>query len=337
MDAGAELIERMRLLCGTAHVLTDPVALSTYRSDGIRREGPLPLAVALPANGAEVAGVVTACAATGVRWVVRGAGTSRSGHALPLPGGLLIVLTRMRRIKSIDLDDEEVTAEAGVPMEALTRALGPGHHRLPLNYPGTVGGAAAQGVLARDLIGLELVEGSGALVSCDGVRYSVPANLARAEITMQRRPDGLSFLVDGAVVARHSYAKPGVRLVQSKEHLPPKPQPRHERFAQLGDRVAESFGELGRSYAVQIERRAPHAPLALLREVLQGEAEFGRPIVAAVIESLLHFGVFKRGTLPRLCYRFGTIPKTTDAPTESIPKIDVEKRSLSIYDEMATA
>ncbi len=48
MEAGAELIERARLVCGAKHVVTDPVALSTYRSDGVRHDGPLPLAVALP-------------------------------------------------------------------------------------------------------------------------------------------------------------------------------------------------------------------------------------------------------------------------------------------------
>jgi glycolate oxidase len=164
MEAGADLIERVRLVLGSEQVLTDPVALSTYRSDGVRRQGPLPLAVALPGDGAEVAAVVNACAAGSVRWIVRGAGTSRDGHALPVSGGLLIVLTRMRRVLSIELADDEVTVEPGVPVATLARAVAP-THRLQIDHPGTVGGAAAQGALGRQLVGLDLVQDDGALIS----------------------------------------------------------------------------------------------------------------------------------------------------------------------------
>jgi hypothetical protein len=171
-----------------------------------------------------------------------------------------------------------------------------------------------------------------ALVGCDGVRYSVPPQYARQAVVMQRRPDGLTFVADGAVLVRHAWAKPGVRLVQLPEHLPPKPRPRHERFVSLGDRVAESFGELGRRYVDAVERRAPHAPLAILREVCEREAEFGRPIVAAVIENLLQFKVIKRGTLSRLCYRFGTLPKLDMTAPSRLPDIIVERRDLALYD-----
>lgn len=163
MDAGADLIERLRLVLGSEHVLTDPVALSTYRSDGLRRQGPLPLAVALPGDAAEVVAVVSACAASAVPWVVRGAGTSRNGHALPLSAGLLIVLTRMRRVLSIELADDEVTVEPGVPLAALARAVAPSH-RFEIDHPGTVGGAAAQGAIGSQLVGLDLVQEDGALV-----------------------------------------------------------------------------------------------------------------------------------------------------------------------------
>jgi transposase len=169
-------------------------------------------------------------------------------------------------------------------------------------------------------------------VSCDGVRYSVPPAYARQGVVMQRRPDGLTFLVDGTAIARHAWARPGVREVQLPEHLPPKPQPRHARFEDLGDRVVDSFGELGRSYVDAVERRAPHAPLAILREVCEREAEFGRPTVAAAIESLLQFNVIKRGILSRLCYRFGAVPQVTVTPHRPLPDVTVERRDLATYD-----
>ena len=162
MDTVADLIERLRLVLGPQHVLTDHVALSTYRSDGVRRQGPLPLAVALPGDGAEVVAVVSACAASAVPWIVRGAGTSRDGHALPLTAGLLIVLTRMRRVLSIELADDEVTVEPGVPPAMLARAVAPSH-RFEIDHPGTIGGAAAGGVIGSQLIGLDLVQADGTL------------------------------------------------------------------------------------------------------------------------------------------------------------------------------
>jgi transposase len=174
-----------------------------------------------------------------------------------------------------------------------------------------------------------------ALVSLDGVRYSVPSNFARQTVAIQCRPGGITITADQSVIARHCWAKPGIRLVQDPAHLPPKPQPRHDRFCELGDRVAEMFGQIGRQYVDEIERHAPHAPLALLREVFERESEFGRPIVGAAIESLLQFNVVKRGALSKLCYRFGTVPQLKVAAINALPDVLVERRDLTVYDEAA--
>src|SRR5579875_567666 len=117
MEAGAGLIARARLICGEQHVVTHPVVLSVYRSDGLRRSGPLPLAAILPGSAQELANVVAACSAAGIAYAVRGAGTSMSGDALPVADGVLVVLTRLRRILSVGPD--EVSVEPGVPVTAL--------------------------------------------------------------------------------------------------------------------------------------------------------------------------------------------------------------------------
>lgn len=174
-----------------------------------------------------------------------------------------------------------------------------------------------------------------ALVSVDGVRYSVPATLARQPVTLQRRIDGISLLKDGEFLARHAYAPPGQRLVQIPEHLPPRPKPRHERFATLGEVVVKRFGENGRRYVAAVEAKAPHAPLALLREVLDRDAEFHHDVVAGALESLLAFKVVKRGVLSTLCHRFGGPPRIAAASAGVLPHVDVEQRSLAVYDEVA--
>ena len=171
-----------------------------------------------------------------------------------------------------------------------------------------------------------------ALVSFHGVRYSVPAKFARSTVLLQCRPEYLRFIVDGTIIAQHDYPPYGVFLVQMSEHLPPRPSPRHERFSQLSDAIVTRFGDVGRQYVEAIEQKAPHAPLALLREVLDRNDEYGTAIVAASIESLLQFTIVKRGTLSTLCHRFGGTPHLALSASHSLPQSDVEQRSLAVYD-----
>jgi len=117
MEAAAELIARARLICGEQHVLTNPTVLSTYRSDGMRRNGPLPAAAILPGSAPEIANLVSACATSGIPYTTRGAGTSQDGGALAVGNGVLLVLSRLRRI--ISEAGSELTVEAGVPLAAL--------------------------------------------------------------------------------------------------------------------------------------------------------------------------------------------------------------------------
>lgn len=172
------------------------------------------------------------------------------------------------------------------------------------------------------------------LVSLDGVRYSVPSQCARRPVLVQSRAKGVTLIVDGQTVATHTYAAHGIRLVQDPLHLPARPQPRHERFAQLGEAIADRLGEPGRRYVEAVESKAPHAPLVLLREVLERVDDYGTCVVTAAVESLLQFSIVKRGMLSTLCHRFGGTPRVA-AAAAALPHIDVEQRSLAVYDGAA--
>jgi len=174
------------------------------------------------------------------------------------------------------------------------------------------------------------------LVSVNGVRYSVPSIYARTPVTLHLRPSGFSVLISGKAVTHHAYAKLGVRLVQLPEHLPPKPKPRHDQFAAAGERIAASLGELGTQYVGAVERKAPHAPVAMLHEVLDRLAEFDRYVVIKALETLLEFQVVKRGELSRLCYRFGS-PTPALQTVTTLPTLQVERRPLAAYDALAVA
>src|SRR5438270_8830178 len=106
-----ELIRRLEAICGAEHVLTHEHDLATYRSDGLAQYRQIPRAAVLPGTADQVRDVVRACFEAEVPWVARGAGTGLSGGALPVAEGVLIVLARMRRILSVDLDDARVVGE----------------------------------------------------------------------------------------------------------------------------------------------------------------------------------------------------------------------------------
>jgi glycolate oxidase len=172
-----ELIKRLEEICGREHVLTHEHALATYRSDGLLHYRQMPLAAVLPASGEEVAAVVRACFEARVPWVARGAGTGLSGGALPHQDGVLIVLSRLRRILSVELDDGVVAVEPGVTNLSVSKAVAPTHFYPPdpsSQIVCSIGGNVAEnsggahcfkyGFTTNYVIGLEVVLSDGSVV-----------------------------------------------------------------------------------------------------------------------------------------------------------------------------
>ena len=180
MDSGAELVGRLTEICGPEQVLTHPDALATYRSDGLAHYRQTPLAAVLPGSAQEVQRVVRACFEAGVPWVARGSGTGLSGGALPVAEGVLIVLARLRRILSVELDDARVVVEPGVTNLAISRAVAPTHFYPPdpsSQIVCSIGGNIAEnsggahcfkyGFTTNYVTGLEVVLTDGAVVELD--------------------------------------------------------------------------------------------------------------------------------------------------------------------------
>ena len=180
MATGADLIARLQGICGSEHVLTHPHALETYRSDGLAQYRQSPLAAVLPGTADEVRRVVRTCYEAGVPWVARGSGTGLSGGALPLAEGILIVLARMRRILSIELEDSQVVVEPGVTNLSISRAVAPTHFYPPdpsSQIVCSIGGNVAEnsggahcfkyGFTTNYVTGLEVVLSDGSMIELD--------------------------------------------------------------------------------------------------------------------------------------------------------------------------
>jgi len=123
--AGDRLVAGLRAIAGEAHVVVHPHDLRAYESDGLLRYRAVPRAAVLPGSTEEIVAIVRLCHETGVPWVARGAGSGLSGGALPVADGVLLVLSRLRRVLAVDLDDGLVVVEPGVTNLAVSHAVGP--------------------------------------------------------------------------------------------------------------------------------------------------------------------------------------------------------------------
>jgi glycolate oxidase len=168
-------------IVGAANVITDPVALRTYESDGLTGYRAQPLAVALPDGTEQVVRLVEACAAHGIPFVARGAGTGLSGGAVPVAEGIVIGLSRMRQILDVDAANRRVRLQPGVTNLEVTRAVAPhGLYYAPdpsSQQVCTIGGNVAEnsggahclkyGFTTNHVLEAELVLADGSVVRLD--------------------------------------------------------------------------------------------------------------------------------------------------------------------------
>ena len=176
LDAVRDSLPDLRLL-------TDEVDRESYRRDETAYlEPPLPIAVALPTETAQVAELVRLAAAHRVPVVPRGAGTGLSGGAVGVEGGLTIAFTRMDRVLEIDRENLVVITQPGVINANLKKAVaaeGLFYAPDPASYETcTIGGnlgtnagglcCVKYGVTRDSVVGLEIVTADGSVIRLGG-------------------------------------------------------------------------------------------------------------------------------------------------------------------------
>ena len=178
----AALADRLRRTLGAENVLGAHSELLVYECDGFVIEKNCPDIVAFPRNTQDVVEIVRLCNEFGVPFIPRGAGTSLAGGCLPVGGGVMIVLTRMKQILEINLRDRYAIVQPGVVNLWLTNALkGTGYHFAPdpsSQGACTIGGNVATnsggphtlkyGVTVNHVLGVEGVLADGRVVRFGG-------------------------------------------------------------------------------------------------------------------------------------------------------------------------
>jgi glycolate oxidase FAD binding subunit len=177
MNGLAATLRRAEEIVGASHLLT---ATDEVGKQAV--EGQTPVAAAFPGSAEEVAALLRAASEAKLSVLLRGAGQHLYLGAPPEPIGLVVSLARLDSIVEYDPEDLTLTAQAGMSLGVLQRAVGKSGQMLPLDPPGpesaTLGGVASANLAgpmrvrygsARDLvIGLRVALASGEVIKTGG-------------------------------------------------------------------------------------------------------------------------------------------------------------------------
>jgi glycolate oxidase len=178
----SRILADLTAVVGPENVLHHRSELLVYECDGYVIEKSVPDFAVFPASTRQVVEVIKVCNRYNLPFVPRGSGTSLAGGTLAVGGGVMICLTRMKRILEINTRDRYAIVEPGVVNVWLTRALaGTGFHYAPdpsSQTACTIGGNVGTnsggphtlkyGVTVNHVRGVELVMPDGSVLETGG-------------------------------------------------------------------------------------------------------------------------------------------------------------------------
>lgn len=186
-------IEYFQQIVGKDDVLYDTASLYDYAHDETENLMFYPEIVLFPSSTEEVSKILSYCHQNYIPVTPRGAGTSLSGGALPVCGGVVLSTKKLNRILKIDIDNFQAIVEPGVINYELQKAIEP----YQLFYPPdpaswqtcTIGGNVAHasggpkavkyGTTRDYILNLEVVLSDGQIIwtGANTLKYSTSYNL----------------------------------------------------------------------------------------------------------------------------------------------------------------
>ncbi|WP_051198201.1 FAD-binding oxidoreductase [Gordonia shandongensis] len=197
----------LRRIVGDAHVLTDPATTESYRTDWTGRwRSPESTVVVRPADTAQTAAVVAACADARVPVTPQGGNTGLVGGAQPSVSGPSVILStrRMAGIGAVDTADRCIPVGAGAVLADVRAAARKAGLTVGVDLAArdsaTIGGMVATnaggvhviryGSMRAQVLGIEAVTAAGHVfrrwrpLRKDNVGYDLPGLLAGSEGTL---------------------------------------------------------------------------------------------------------------------------------------------------------
>jgi glycolate oxidase len=180
-----KIVEELRRIVGPAYVIFgDAERMEPYSHDEVPERGyaHMPEAVVRPGSAEEVAAIMKLANRRLFPVTPRGAGSGLSGGAVPVCGGVVMLMDRLNRILEIDRENMMIVVEPGVVTNDINLAV----KEFGLFYAGypmsletcTIGGNVAEnaggakavkyGVTVRYVVGLEVVTPTGEIIELSG-------------------------------------------------------------------------------------------------------------------------------------------------------------------------
>jgi glycolate oxidase len=183
-----DILKQLKKVAPDATLITDQEGRRTFETDALTAYRCLPLAVVLPDSTEEVSAILRFCHENHIKVVPRGAGTSLCGGALPLEDAIVLCLTRMTKVLSLDLVNRVARVEAGITNTGITEAVaGDGFFYAPdpsSQIACTVGGNVATnsggahclkyGVTTNNVLGVRIVLMNGEVLDIGGPSLDAP-------------------------------------------------------------------------------------------------------------------------------------------------------------------
>jgi FAD/FMN-containing dehydrogenase len=145
------LLTQLASIVGTTRVLVDAPDTAAYQQDWRGRYTGAALAVVLPGSTDDVAAVVRACVARGVAIVPQGGNTGLVGGAVAPADrpAVLLNLSRLNRIREVDVRNNSLVAEAGCILAHVREAADQHERQFPLLL-GSVGSCEIGGLVSTN-------------------------------------------------------------------------------------------------------------------------------------------------------------------------------------------
>ena len=181
MQTNSTFLTQAAALLGPRGLTGDAEQISPWLTDWRGRFTGQALAMASPADTAELSALVRLCGKHGVPIVPQGGNSGMSGGATPDDSGqsLLLSLRRMNAIRALEAEARQITCDAGVILQELHDAAAAQGLRFPLTLGGkgsaTIGGLVStnaggnqvlrHGTMRALVLGLEAVLADGSVFS----------------------------------------------------------------------------------------------------------------------------------------------------------------------------
>ncbi|MCB0335588.1 MAG: FAD-binding oxidoreductase [Bdellovibrionales bacterium] len=168
-----------------SQISTDPEELATYGKDWLALYEPQASAVLFPHDTQQVSDIIKCACTNNIALVPSGGRTGLSGGATALAGEVILSLERMNKIFEVNLLDQALHCQAGVPTEKVKQAALEHDLCYPISF-GSIGSSHIGGNVATNaggihvirygntrawVLGLTAVTGTGEILKLNGSLY----------------------------------------------------------------------------------------------------------------------------------------------------------------------